>query len=299
MTIYVNDSGLNKEVKEVLIKDSGVWKQATEVYVKESGVWELVHGVTYITLSGDSDGLIKNFNLATYLSLSFPTIAEITVSSGTHFVSTSNTVPAFDVGSLVIGSSVRLTLPTDSSITGRGGNGGPGSNSEGAQSVAGDFGGTGLYTRFPLTLTNNSLIGGGGGGGGGGGSQRTYYAAGSGGGGAGGYHEAGSSGSILSSNGSTTLSPGLNVAIPAGVGGIGAGPRAERNNSARASDGTRTTGGAGSCDAFGTRCGGAGGNLGVNGSGGVTAGGVAGNAIDGNSYITYVTTGTISGGKVN
>jgi len=37
----------------------------------------------------------------------------------------------------------------------------------------------------------------------------------------------------------------------------------------------------------------------VNGSSGVTAGGTAGNAIDGHSYITYVTAGTISGGQVN
>ncbi len=298
MTIYVND-GTNKEVREVLVKSSGVWKQVNEVYVKNSGSWELVHGVTYVSLSGDSDGLIKDFNLATHLSISYPTIVDITIASGTHFVSTSNTVPAFNVGSLPIGSSVRLSLPTDSSITGRGGNGGYGSNSEGAGAIAGDFGGTGLYTRFALTLTNNSLIGGGGGGGGGAGTRVVYNAAGSGGGGAGGYHESINSNAIIASTGTTGLSPGANELVPAGVGGIGAGPRTDGSTSPRAADGTKTTGGAGSSDVFGNRTGGAGGNLGVAGSSGVMSGGAAGNAIDGHSYITYVTAGTISGGQVN
>ena len=298
MTIYVND-GTNKEVKEVLVKDGGSWKQVNEVYIKDDGSWKLAHGVTPITLTGDSDGLIKDFNLATYLGISNPTIVDITVSSGTHFVSTDNTVPAFNVGSLPIGSSVRLVLPTDSSITGRGGNGGYGSNSEGAGAIAGDFGGTGLYTRFALTLTNNSLIGGGGGGGGGAGTRVVYNAAGSGGGGAGGYHESINSNAIIASTGTTGLSPGANELVPAGVGGIGAGPRTDGSTSPRASDGTRTTGGAGSSDVFGNRTGGAGGNLGVAGSSGVMSGGAAGNAIDGHSYITYVTAGTISGGQVN
>jgi len=300
MTIYVND-GANKEVRQVFVKTGGVWKSANEVYVKHSGSWELVHGVTYVSLSGDSDGLIKNFNLATYLGISNPTIVDITVSSGTHFVSTDNTVPAFNVGSLPIGSSVRLSLPTDSSITGRGGNGGYGSNSEGNQSMAGDFGGTGLYTRFPISLTNNGLIGGGGGGGGGAGGRRVYNAAGNGGGGAGGYHESIDSNQIVASDGTTGLSPGTNVTVPAGVGGIGAGPRTDGSTSPRASDGTRTNGGLGSDDALniGNRIGGTGGNLGVAGLAVVAAGGAAGNAIDGHSYITYVTAGTISGGQVN
>ena len=300
MTIYVND-GANKEVRQVFVKTGGVWKSANEVYVKHSGSWELVHGVTYVSLSGDSDGLIKNFNLATYLGISNPTIVDITVSSGTHFVSTDNTVPAFNVGSLPIGSSVRLSLPTDSSITGRGGNGGYGSNSEGNQSMAGDFGGTGLYTRFSISLTNNGLIGGGGGGGGGAGGRRVYNAAGNGGGGAGGYHESIDSNQIVASDGTTGLSPGTNVTVPAGVGGIGAGPRTDGSTSPRASDGTRTNGGLGSDDALniGNRIGGTGGNLGVAGLAVVAAGGAAGNAIDGHSYITYVTAGTISGGQVN
>ncbi len=62
MTIYVND-GTNKEVKEVLVKDGGSWKQVNEVYIKDDGSWKLAHGVTPITLTGDSDGLIKDFNL--------------------------------------------------------------------------------------------------------------------------------------------------------------------------------------------------------------------------------------------
>ena len=164
MTIYVND-GANKEVRQVFVKNGGVWKPAIEVYVKHSGTWELVHGITYVSLTGDSEGFIKNFNLATHLGATSPSIFSITVADGTSFVSTSNIVPAFDVGSLPTGSSVLISLPSNASITGRGGNGGYGSNSEGGQSLAGDFGGTGLYTRFPISLTNNGIIGGGGGGG--------------------------------------------------------------------------------------------------------------------------------------
>ena len=91
------------------------------------------------------------------------------------------------------------------------------------------------------------------------------------------------------------------------LGGIGAGPRADGSTSPRASNGSVNTGvfphvwsgGAGSCDVYGGRCGGAGGDLGVDGTSSVWAGGEAGNAIDGHSYITYVTSGTISGGQVN
>ena len=302
MTIYVND-GANKEVRQVFVKTGGVWKSANEVYVKHSGAWELVHGVTYVSLSGDSDGLIKNFNLATYLGVTSPAIFSITVAAATNFVSTSNIVPAFDVGSLPVGSTVRLSLPSDSSITGRGGNGGYGSDSEGGGGLSGDFGGTGLYTRFPISLTNNGVIGGGGGGGGGGGSRRVYNPAGNGGGGAGGYHEEQNSDTIDTTRPpggtNTGLSPGNNRLVPAGFGGIGAGPRTDGSTSPAAADGTKTTGGAGSCDVYGSRCGGAGGNLGNVGTSSSWAGGAAGNAIDGHSYITYVTSGTISGGQVN
>jgi len=296
-SLNVNDDGTFKEVKEVLVKDGGVWKQVNEVYAKTAGTWELIFGVTYVSLSG----VQTNYNLATALGITNPTIVSITVAAGTNFVSTSNTVPAFDVGSLPVGSSVRLSLPSDASITGRGGNGGYGSNSEGGGGMAGDFGGTGLYTRFPISLTNNGLIGGGGGGGGGAGGRVVYYAAGNGGGGAGGYHESVDSNTIIASDGTTGLSPGLNVVIPAGYGGIGAGPRGETNWSDRASDGTRTAGGVGSDDqrSTGARIGGTGGNLGAVGASAIWAGGAAGNAIDGHSYITYVTTGTISGGQVN
>ena len=304
MTIYVND-GTNKEVMQVFVKTGGVWKSANEVYVKHSGTWELLHGVTYVSLSGDSDGLIKHFNLATYLGATSPAIFSITVADGTNFVSTSNIVPAFDVGSLPVGSTVRLSLPSDSSITGRGGNGGYGSNSEGGGGLSGDFGGTGLYTRFPISLTNNGVIGGGGGGGGGGGSRRVYNPAGNGGGGAGGYHSLGPGGvglntsNIIASDGTTGLSPGANEFMLNSLGGIGAGPRADGSTSPRATNGDYLTGGAGSCDVYGGRCGGAGGDLGVDGTSSVWAGGEAGNAIDGHSYITYVTSGTISGGQVN
>ena len=301
MAISVNDGGVNKDVNEILIKDGGVWKRANEVYIKDNGTWKLAFGVTYVDLSG----LQKNYNLGTSLGLTSPTIISVTIADNTNFVSTSNTVPAFDVGTLPVGSTVRISLPSSASITGRGGNGGYGSNGNGSGGIAGDFGGTGLYTRFPISLTNNGLIGGGGGGGGAGGwgGGAVSNPAGNGGGGAGGYHEDTNSTEIIASDGTTGISPGSSRTISAGFGGIGAGPRqdgASSNTSPAASDGTKTTGGTGGNQPVPPgRVGGNGGNLGVAGTSGSWAGGAAGNAIDGHSYITYVTSGTISGGQVN
>jgi len=302
MSLTVNDGGTNKEVQEVLIKDGGVWKQVNEVHIKDGGTWKLAFGVTYVTLSNDpTTGVIQDFNLATYLSITSPTIISITVSAGTHFVSTLAATPAFDVGALPVGSSITLSIPSDASITGRGGNGGYGTQGEGAAGQNGGNGGTALYTRFPLSLTNNGLIGGGGGGGGGAGGRVVYYPAGSGGGGAGGWHFTTETETGLPGDGVPTSNQGFSGTVSAGYGGIGAGGRGGLNTSPRASDGTRTTGGVGSDDlrGIGTRIGGTGGNLGAVGLAVVYAGGAAGNAIDGHSYITYVTSGTISGGQVN
>jgi hypothetical protein len=307
-SLNVNDGGTFKEVKEVLVKDGGVWKQVNEVHVKNAGTWELIFGVTYVSLSG----LQKDFNLATYLGISYPTIVVVTVSSGTHFVSTQGTTdfagtgtsiayPAFDVGSLTAGSSVRLSLPSDAIIAGKGGNGGYGTNGEGYAGQPGGDGGVGLKTRFPLELTNNGIIGGGGGGGGGAGGRVVYYPAGSGGGGAGGWHFTTETETGLPGNGIGTSGQGFAAYVTEGYGGIGAGGRGGLNTSPRASDGTITLGGAGSdaLNAPGNRIGGTGGNLGQDGAAVVYPGGTAGNAIDGHSYITYVTSGTISGGQVN
>ena len=297
MSINVNDSGTNKEAKEIHIKDAGVWKRANEVYIKDGGAWELAFGVTYVSLSG----LTEDFNLATYLGLTSPTIIVVTVASGTNFVSTLAATPAFDVGSLPAGSSVELSLPATATITGRGGNGGYGTQGEGAAGQAGGNGGTALYTRFPLSLTNNGTIGGGGGGGGGAGSRVVYYPAGSGGGGAGGWHFTTETETGLPGDGVPTSNQGFSGTVSADYGGIGAGGRGGLNTSPRASDGTITSGGVGSEDArgIGARIGGTGGNLGAAGAASVYPGGTGGNAIDGHSYITYVTSGTISGGQVN
>ena len=306
MPIFVNDSGTNKNVNEVHVNDSGTWKRANEVYIKDAGAWKLAFGVTYVSLSnaslsGVNLGYIKNFNLGTYLGLSSPTIVSITVTSGTNFVSTLAATPAFDIGSLPAGSTVELSLPSDAIIAGRGGNGGYGTQGEGAAGQNGGDGGVGLYTRFPIKLTNNGIIGGGGGGGGGAGGRVVYHPAGSGGGGAGGWHFTTETQTGLPGDGVPTSNQGFSGTVAEGYGGIGAGGRGGLNTSPRASDGTITLGGAGSDDTrgTGTRIGGTGGNLGQNGAAVVYPGGTAGNAIDGHSYITYVTSGTISGGQVN
>ena len=296
-SLNVNDGGTFKEVKEVFVKDSGVWKQVNEVYAKTAGTWELIFGVTYVSLSG----VQTNYNLATALGITAPTIVSVTVADGTYFVSTLAATPAFDVGSLPSGSSVRLSLPSDAIIAGRGGNGGYGTQGEGAAGQPGGNGGVGLKTRFPMSLTNNGIIGGGGGGGGGAGGRVVYHPAGSGGGGAGGWHFTTETETGLPGDGVPTSNQGFSGTVAEGYGGIGAGGRGGLNTSPRASDGTITLGGAGSDDTrgTGTRIGGTGGNLGQNGAAVVYPGGTAGNAIDGHSYITYVTSGTISGGQVN
>ena len=145
-SINVNDGGTFKPVLEVHVNDGGTWKRANEVFVNDGGTWKTAFGVTYINLSRYTPGIeegnfheIVNFNLANFLNITNPTIVSITVEAGTRFVSRNNTVPAFDVGSLPAGSTVLLSIPSDAIITGRGGNGGYGSNSEGGQGIAGDF----------------------------------------------------------------------------------------------------------------------------------------------------------------
>ena len=140
------------------------------------------------------------------------------------------------------------------------------SEANGGQS--GNVGGNAIYTRTPTTINNSGIIGAGGGGGGGGLGQFTYNAGGNGGGGAGGYHEATTAFEQTPNLGTS------NRAISAGVGGLGAGIRGERNSSGVAPNGTILEGGAGGASSeasFGgiytnSRRGGAGGNLGEDGS---------------------------------
>jgi len=286
--IHVKKDGIWVPPQKIHAKQSGIWKEANNVYIKDGGAWKLLYSTYNITTSSNDVNL--------YTAMGSPTTALtaiITIDDNIDIASTNILTPALDIGAFPADSIIYLTIGSNTYITGRGGTGGAGSDSGGGNPQAGTPGGTALKTSLPIFITNNGTIGGGGGGGGGGGSYRVYYSAGNGGGGAGGYHYATTSGAL-------GISPGYNVSIPAGVGGIAAGPRVERNTSPRATDGTKTTGGAGSLDAAGGRGGGAGGNLGfagVNGTSGA-AGGAAGNAVEGDSNITWNTLGTILGNRV-
>lgn len=206
-------------------------------------------------------------------------------------------------GSGESGNSIGVTLVTRGGISASG-------NSTGTPVQAVTPGGPGLFVDSPTSITNNGIIAGGGGGGGGGQSGSVYYGAdyvgvGSGGGGGAG---SGSGGPV----GVATPSSGYLVSFFYG----GAG-----------SPGTSTTGGSGgpyggfwaSRSGFVTiGDGGAGGALGSGGSISPTnevsyysgtanaafvtsypqTSGAGGNAVAGNSKVTWVTPGTIAGSLV-
>ena len=149
-----------------------------------------------------------------------------------------------------------------------GGGGGGGYAPYGGTGQPGGVGGIGILVSTAVSITNNNIIGGGGGGGGGGGAY-----------GAGGvvyYSGAGGGGAPYGVGGSGSLGPGGTA--------------------------TFTTGGTSGPYDYGR--GGTGGTYGVNGGAGQTqntgggAGGVAGAAVSGDSYVTWVATGTIYGAQV-
>lgn len=136
---------------------------------------------------------------------------------------------------------------------------GRGGNGESISTAAG-AGTTAIYTRYPIAVDNQGTIGGGGGGGG--------------------------------------FSPGTVEDPVIGGGGGGAGYPGGIGGGGGASNGSSAGGGAGG--GGGAVFGGAGGNLGQAGqSTGFSTGGAAGIAVDGESYITYVNEGAISGARVN
>ena len=221
---------------------------------------------------------------------------------------------------------VVATIASGVTIRGASGTGGGGGASVvpyGANNVAGTAGSTGLTISgsFPagVSLINNGIIYGGGGGGGGGGST--------GGGGSGG---AGGAGIVVSVAVSIT-----NNSVIAGGGGGGAGNNAwgtggivrsgggggggavygqygsggnwEGIDGGAGGSGTETSGGGGGYSDQGFNVGGAGGARGADGvspndvwNGGLSAGlgGAGGAAVSGNSYVTWVATGTRYGALV-
>lgn len=169
-----------------------------------------------------------------------------------------------------------VSLINNGTIYGGGGGGGGGGST--GQGGVGGAGGAAILVSVALSITNNNVIGGGGGGGGGGSAWGTGGIVRSGGGGGGGavYGNFGSGGNW--------------EGIDGGPGGTG----------------TETTGGAGGYNDQNLSPGGVGGARGEAGqtpynsftgsNGG--AGGAGGAAVSGNSYVTWVATGTRYGALV-
>lgn len=185
-----------------------------------------------------------------------------------------------------------VELINQGTIVGMGGAGGAGGSVTSGPTLvapgAGFSGGTALSVSVPLTLNNTGTIAGGGGGGGGGSAAYegggydpySFYGGGGGGGGR-------SSNAANSSGGPAGVPTGGDQNISGTSGNIG----------------TYQQPGEGGLNMYGPQpspSGGYGGGWGSNGNNGVTlsgfstgaAGGGAGNAISGNSNITYIATGT-------
>jgi hypothetical protein len=177
---------------------------------------------------------------------------------------------AFNVGDTV-------TIVNNGTIIGAGGAGGGGGDGFASPGYSGNNGGSALSISRPTRITNNSTVAGGGGGAGGGGAFSTFSGTRGGGGGGGGAGFNGGNGGA----GSATTFPG------------GAG-----------NPGTLTAGGSGGAGGAGLGgSGGIGGGQGAAGAVGGTssqaaggAGGSPGNYVVGNSFVTWLVTGTRLGG---
>lgn len=192
----------------------------------------------------------------------------ITVTTNTVVGSTSTIVPSLAITGTNV--SDTISIYNFGRITGRGGAGGRGAN-YGGSAVAGSAGGTAIRILQPVTVFNYSVVAGGGGGGGGGG----YYAVTSGG-----------------KTPTTTTYAGDGGGGGAGLlgGAAGAGGGGANVNGTAGAAGTTTAGGGSGGNA------GAGGAPGVAGGGGANTGaavgGAAGKYIEGNSFATWISTGT-------
>jgi len=211
--------------------------------------------------------------------------ATVTINSGVYVYGSCTGNYGFKItGCFPAGSTISVI--NNGYILGHGGTGGTGVAGTGG---TGGAGGPALYASYPVSLTNNNVIGGGGGGGGAGaggiftGKGGPRYISGSGGGG----------GIVLGSGGSSSSS--TYTGTPGGAGSL----------TAAGSGGPKNPG---YCVTYGYGgAGGPGGGYGSAGSNGsctshvntgfgyLGPGGAGGAGIVGNSYITYVATGTIYG----
>lgn len=225
------------------------------------------------------------------------------VNINANVYSTSTATPAVIASGFPTGSRVYINVSSGKYVAGAGGLGG------GIWSgpTNGSAGGTAIYTRNTTIITNLGTIGGGGGGGGGGssnfyndGGYNNAYNGGPGGGGGAGL---GAGGTGVSYAGWAAGNYGAAGTITAG----GAGGLATTQNIVAYNE---ETGELDVVDTIYSGVGGVGGALGTAGSAGTNSGsysifynaasgGAAGSAIDGSSYTTLQTAGTIAGSQIN
>lgn len=252
---------------------------------------------TFSITTNQTDANLRTLAIAAGWDESTP--VEATIDSGIYIsgsVANNSTAALTIDGAWAAG----VTLFNNGTIAGRGGDGGAGGGNA-ANGSAGLTAGRALLVSVAVTLQNNGTIAGGGGGGGGGGGSRITWNSRAGGGniasrgGGGGGGRSGATSSAGGASGGTGAGAGSAGTTSSGGGGGG--------GSFSSSGGRTATGGAG----------GAGGEYGAggNGGGGGTTGGsgtkttrpgggggAAGQAISGNSNITYTATGTILGAIV-
>lgn len=183
-----------------------------------------------------------------------PLLANITVTSTGVIGATSTAVPAFDTDlGYPAGTLLNLSIQAGGYVSGKGGNGG---NGTGGTGQTGETGGVGLKARYAITVNNLGTVQGGGGGGGGDGAGW--------GGGDGGAGWAvglgGASGGNAPPEGGAGVAGNLTYAVDSSSYGGGGGQPGQAGNTAA----TINPGG----------------------------GGAGGNAIEGNSLITWTNTGT-------
>ena len=242
--------------------------------VKSAFVWRP-------TISSDVTNWVLNTQaIAAGWDGTTPLDAVVTVGSGIVLSANSTSLYGFDTGSgFPAGSTLALIMP--GYIIGMGGAGSNGAGYLGS-APAGSPGGPALRAQHAITIdATGGVIGGGGGGGGGGVAQFSSFQGGGGGGG-----RTGRIGSVAGSNSGTGLASA--VAGSFSVGGAG-------GIYTSATGGTTGPGTTGYDSGSGNRGGGGGGGWGAAGGAGGgsgAAGGAGGAAVVGNSYITWINTGT-------
>ena len=315
--LLVKDGGSWRYADRVWVKQSGTWRSSENIYVKSGGSWR--DAAQYdvfkfkFTLNDNNNGFGNssyNFEVQEKQSSGNNTVSGSANQSSSTFVLSSrlsaisswsnniaygaiyvnSTQRYLRIDSLPAGSRVVLYVNSNKRILGKGGNGGNGSQTSNAGGN-GQGGQTALYVRTDTTLVNSGQIAGGGGGGGGGrGAQCTYVNTG---------QEPCMKGQqcpaqFQNFSEETGGGGGGGAGYPGGTGGQGSPGGQSGQSNANGSGGGNQ-----SCGAQNGRNGGGLGSAGQ--AQGVTTGspGAAGNAIDGVSYITKETAGTINGPEVN